>query len=124
MKTSLFFGFFAPAAEIALGWCWLADGDNVAGRLLTFYWWLIVAALFGVSFLVIVARLVLDRACPAPARSSRATRLWLSSMFFARVIAQVAIGCTTLAVLSLSAWLFCRLALAIAFAGETKGAEA
>ncbi|CAB3783145.1 hypothetical protein LMG28688_01588 [Paraburkholderia caffeinitolerans] len=123
MKSQLFSGLLAPLAEIVLGWYWLAGGHDVAGRLLTFYWWLTVAVLFGFSFLVVIVRMVLDRAWPTLAPSSRASRLWMRSLFFARVIAQVAIGCTTLAVLSLSAWLFCRLALLIAFDGETKGAE-
>lgn len=123
MKTQLLFGAAAPVTEVALGWYWLAGGHDVAGRLLVFYWWLWVAAMLGTSFFVVAARMALGRGFPAPAPSPRASRSWLCTLFLARLAAQVAIGCTTLAVLSLSAWLFCRLALAISFDGETKGAE-
>lgn len=124
MKSQLLTRFVLPVVEIALGWYWLAAGHDVAGRLLTFYWRLTVAVLFGLSMLIVAARLLADRSIPTPAPSSRVGRLWNRSLFFARVAAQVAIGCTTLAVLSLTAWLFCRFALLIATDGNKKAAGA
>ncbi|WP_321904421.1 hypothetical protein [Paraburkholderia tropica] len=113
MKTLLTFGFAAPLAEIALGWAWLAGGHGVAGRLLTFYWWLTVAVLLGLPALLVVIRMLSGKSIPPVAPSSRVARIWTRSIFFARVVVMVAIGCTSLAVFSLTAWCFCRLALLI-----------
>ncbi|MFD1557059.1 hypothetical protein ACFSHT_15770 [Paraburkholderia silviterrae] len=123
MKSSLYFGVVGPVAELVIGYCWLAGGQDWAGRLLTFYWWLIVAALLGFSLLAIVARMA---ACafPESAPTPRALRYWLRTLFFARVVAQVAIGCTSLAVLSMTGWLFSKLTLAIVADGEKKAAGA
>lgn len=103
-------GFLMPAAELILGWCWLAAGSEAAGRVLVFDWWLIVATAFGVAMLLVLVRLVSDKDFPMRG-STRASRIWSRTVFFARVVAQVAIGCTSLAVLSLAAWLFLRFAL-------------
>ncbi|WP_321968871.1 hypothetical protein [Paraburkholderia tropica] len=113
MKLNLIFGFAAPIAEIALGLAWLAGGHDVAGRLLTFYWWLMVAVLLGLPLLLVVIHMVTGKSMLAGAQSSRAARIWQRTIFFARVVAMVAIGCTSLAVLSLTAWCFCRVALLI-----------
>ncbi|WP_069267390.1 hypothetical protein [Paraburkholderia nodosa] len=114
-------GFVLPAIEIGLGWFWLAGGSNVAGRLLTFYWWLGVAITFGLAFLFVLAALA-KRPVPIPG-STRAHRVWSRTLLFARVIAQVAIGCTSLAVFTLTGWLFARLAVLLA-AEEKKPAGA
>ncbi|WP_028204991.1 hypothetical protein [Paraburkholderia nodosa] len=109
----LFSGFLLPAAEVGLGWFWLAGGHDVAGRLLTFYWWLIVAITFAFAFVIVIARLASDRAIPIPG-TTRARRIRSRAVIFARVIAQVAIGCTSLAVFSLAGWLFAMFALLLA----------
>lgn len=106
-------GFLLPAAEVGLGWFWLAGGHDVAGRLLTFYWWLIVALTFGFALFLVLARLVADRTIPIPG-STRASRIRVHAILFARVVAQVAIGCTSLAVFSLAGWLFAKFALLLA----------
>ncbi|MEX3967299.1 hypothetical protein AB4Y42_34580 [Paraburkholderia sp. EG286B] len=114
-------GFLLPAAEVGLGWFWLAGGHDVAGRLLTFYWWLGVAITFGLAFLLVLAALA-KRPFPIPG-STRAHRIWSRTLLFSRVTAQVAIGCTSLAVFTLTGWLFARLAVLIA-AEEKKSAGA
>ncbi|WP_321895999.1 hypothetical protein [Paraburkholderia heleia] len=111
MKT-LLTGLLLPAAEVGLGWFWLAGGHNVAGRVLTFYWWLIVAMTFGAAFLLVLVAIV--KRPFTPHGSTRASRLWFRALLFARVIAQVAIGCTSLAVFSLAGWLFAKFALLLA----------
>lgn len=113
MKTLLTFGFAAPLAEIALGWAWLAGGHDMAGRLLTFYWWLMVAVLLGLPALFVGVRMLTGKSIPIGAPSPRAVRVWMKTIFFMRVCALVAIGCTSLAVLSLTAWCFSRLAFLI-----------
>ncbi|QGZ56721.1 hypothetical protein [Paraburkholderia acidiphila] len=105
--------FLLTAAEIGLGWFWLAAGHNVAGRFLTFYWWLIVAVTFGFALFLVIIRLVTDRAIPIPG-TTRTDRIVSRVILFARVIAQVAIGCTSLAVFSLAGWLFAKFALLLA----------
>lgn len=118
-----FYGLFSPIAEIALGWLWLVRGVDAGGRLLTFYWWCAVAALFGATLIYVFAHWV-SRPIPKGAPTPRAARYLMRTLFFARVIAQVAIGCTSLAVLSLTAWLFARFAFLLATEGEKSRASA
>ncbi|MBN3851972.1 hypothetical protein G3N59_01140 [Paraburkholderia sp. Ac-20340] len=115
------YAFFGPAAEIAFGWLWLVRGVDAGGRVLTFYWWCTVAALFGATLIYVLAHWV-NRPIPKGASTPRAVRYWLRAIFFARLIAQVAIGCTSLGVLSLTAWLFARFAFLLATEGEKSSA--
>lgn len=115
-------GLLLPVAEIGLGWLWLAGGHEIAGHLLTLYWWLIVAVSFSGAFCLVGLRLIFDRAIPITG-TTRATRMWALAILFARVIALVAIGCTSLAVFSLAGWLFAKFALLLA-AEEKKAAGA
>lgn len=106
-------GLVIPLAEICLGWLWLARSVDAAARVLVFAWWADVAVLLGFSLLLAVAGLILDRKLPKPKPAKRLMRYWLRGVFFVRVVAQVAVGCTTLAVFSLVSWLFCRLTMLI-----------
>lgn len=123
MRLRSLYKALVPIAEVTAVWMWLARGSTVAGRFVTFYWWFVIAAVFLCTCVIVLGYAVANKPIPQPKPSPWLLKWYSRLIATARIVAQIALGYSALAVFSMSTWLLWHLMCEVCFESPAKSEE-